>query len=116
MISQSHNLISKMAPVSTTFQTESLLSKRRPDLDNMPTGVNAMAQRAIPEIHSASVYAKRSSMNLTTSPTVVRSSLSPWTLPDSTVQLLSTVSSPSRRNDAYGRFLPTSLHLWDTIV
>eukprot|EP00808_Paulinella_micropora_P010341 g378.t1 len=49
MISHSHKLISKMALVSTTFQTESLLSKRRPDLDNMPTGVNAMAQRAIPE-------------------------------------------------------------------
>eukprot|EP00808_Paulinella_micropora_P004614 g14126.t1 len=46
---RSHNLISKMAPVSTTFQTESLLSKRQPDVDNMHTGVNAMAQRAIPE-------------------------------------------------------------------
>eukprot|EP00808_Paulinella_micropora_P016332 g45858.t1 len=46
---RSHNLISKMAPVSTTFQTESLFSKRQPDVDNMPTGVNAMAQRAIPE-------------------------------------------------------------------
>eukprot|EP00808_Paulinella_micropora_P018894 g36677.t1 len=48
MRSRNLNLISITAPANMIFQTESLLSKQRPAMDNTLAGANAKAHRAVP--------------------------------------------------------------------